>query len=258
MMTLQAVSCTTAEYVDSAKATGCTITKERDVVGDEADQPSEDEGEDEEVTSDVNRSSSDALHLLFFFHCKSTGGSTYNDHIIEVGAKVVAVPSSVSISQHHYGSLIHFSLNIAQAVQPRYGITMQMLAAEPPITHVLEELYAWISSTVQVEHSHALQYYLVLVAHNGFVFHFLILLSELHRRNILFDGLAALHFADMLYDCKKHAKDSNSTIFAHWNASEKRLGISNLYSKHFTDETCNAHRALDDVVAMERLTKTPK
>ena len=70
MVTLRAVSCTT---VGSAKATGCTITKERDVVGDEADQPSEDEGEDEEVTSDVNSSSSDALHLLFFFDCKSTG-----------------------------------------------------------------------------------------------------------------------------------------------------------------------------------------
>ena len=157
MVTLRAVSCTTAEYVGSAKATGCTITEERDVVGDEADQPSEDEDEDEEVTSYVNTSSLDALHLLFFFDCE------YNDHIIEVGAKVVAVPTSVNTSQHHYGLMIHSSLNIAQAVQPRYGITIQIMIAEPPITHVLEELYAWISSTVQVEHSHALQYYLYLL-----------------------------------------------------------------------------------------------
>ena len=68
-----------------------------------------------------------------------------------------------------------------------------------------------------------------------------------------FDRLAALHFADTLYDCKKHAKDSNSMIFAHWDASEKRLGIGTLYCKHFADETYNAHKALDDVVAMERL-----
>ena len=62
----------------------------------------------------------------------------------------------------------------------------------------------------------------------------------------------------MLYDCKKHTKDSNSTIFAHWDTSEKRLGIGNLYSKHFADETYNVHRALDNVVASERLfTKTP-
>ena len=229
MVTLRAVGCTTAEYVGSsaagtAEASGCTVTEERDVVGDEVDQPSEDEGEDEEVSADVNRSSSsDALPLLFFFDCESTGGSTYNDHIIEAGAKVVAVPSSVSISQHHYGSLIHSSQNIAQAVQKKCGITTQMLVAEPPFRHVLEELYAWINSTVQeVEHSHALKYYPVLVAHNGFVFDFLILLSELHRRNIPFDRLAALHFADTLYDCKKHAKDSNSTIFTHWDASEKK------------------------------------
>ena len=253
MVTLRAVGCTTAEYVGSSgtpEASGCTVTEERDVVGDEVDQPSEDEGEDEKVSTDVNRSSSsDALPLLFFFDCESIGGSTYNDHIIEVGAK------GVSISQHHYGSLIHSSRNIAQAVQKKCGITTQMLVAEPPFRHVLEELYAWISSTVQeVEHSHALKYYPVLVAHNGFVFDFLILLSELHRRNIPFDRLAALHFADTLYDCKKHAKDSNSTIFVHWDASEKnRLGIGNLYIKHFADETYNAHRALDDVVAMERL-----
>ena len=38
----------------------------------------------------------------------------------------------------------------------------------------------------------------------------------------------------------------------------KRLEIRDLYNKHFADETYNAHRALDDVVAMERLfTKTP-
>ena len=70
MVTLWAVGCTTAGYVGSsgtAKATSCTVTKERDVVGDEAEKPSELEGEDEEVSVDVNRSSSsDALPLLFF------------------------------------------------------------------------------------------------------------------------------------------------------------------------------------------------
>ena len=80
MVTLRAVGCTTAEYVGSsgtAEASGCTVIEERDVVGDEVDQPSEDEGEDEEVFADVNRSSSsDALPLLFFFDCESTGGST--------------------------------------------------------------------------------------------------------------------------------------------------------------------------------------
>ena len=184
----------------------------------------------------------------------------YNDHIIEVGTKVVAVPDSVSISQHEYGSLIHSSQNIAKAVQDKCGITMQILVAEPQFRHVLEELLAWICSTVQeVEQSQALQYYPVLVAHNGFVFDFLILLSELHRRNIPFNRLAALHFADTFYDRKRHAKDGNSTIFAHWDASEKkRLGIGSLYSKHFPNKTYNPHRALGNVMAMERLfTNTP-
>ena len=50
----------------------------------------------------------------------------------------------------------------------------------------------------------------------------LILLSELHRRNIPFNRLVSLnlHFADTLYDCKKHVKNNNS-IFANWTALEK-------------------------------------
>ena len=82
------------------------------------------------------------------------------------------------------------------------------------------------------------------------------MLSELHRRNIPFNRLVSLnlHFADILYDCRKTVKNSDSIIFANWTASEKkRLGIGSLYSKYFADETYNAHRAMDDVVAMERL-----
>ena len=53
---------------------------------------------------------------------------------------------------------------------------MQMLVAEPRFRHVIEELLAWICSTVQeAEQSQELQYYPALVAHNGFVFDFLIL-----------------------------------------------------------------------------------
>ena len=59
--------------------------------------------------TDVDRPSSDELPLLFYFDCASTGGSMYKDHIIEVGAQVVAVPNCVNITQHQYGSLMHSS-----------------------------------------------------------------------------------------------------------------------------------------------------
>ena len=157
----------------------------------------------DEISADVDAPPSDELPLLFFFDCESTGGSMYNDHIIEVSVKVVAVPDSVSITPHQYGSLIHTSRTIAKVVQSKCGITAQMLLAEPPFRHVLEEFLAWISSTLQeVEQWQELKYFPVLVAHNGFVFDFLILLSELHRRNIPFNRLVSLnlHFADTLYD----------------------------------------------------------
>ena len=115
MITLRAVGCTTAEYVGSsgtAKATSSTAIKERDEVVDEEDQSFGDDNnadECEEVSANLDGPSSDELPLLFFFDCESTGGSMYTDHMIEVGAKVVAVPDSVSITQHQYGSLIHSS-----------------------------------------------------------------------------------------------------------------------------------------------------
>ena len=154
MITLQAVGCTTAEYVGfsgTAEATSSTTIEERDEVVDEEDQPFGDENntdEHEEASADVDGPSSDELPLLFSFDCESSGGSMYSDHIIEVGAKVVAVPDSVSDTQRQYGSLIHSSRSIAKAVQSKCGITAQMLVTEPPFRHVLEELLAWISSTV--------------------------------------------------------------------------------------------------------------
>ena len=181
----------------TAEATSSTVIEEKDVVGDEEDQSFGDEDnpdELEEVSAGVDGPSSDELPLLFFFDCESTGGSMYSDHIIEVGAKVVAVPNSVNITQHQYGSLIHSSRNIAKVVQSKCGITAQMLVIEPPFLHVLEELLLWISSTVQqVEQCQQLKYFPVLVAHNGFVFDFLILLSELHRRSIPFNRLVSLN-----------------------------------------------------------------
>ena len=97
MITLRAVGCTTAEYVGSsgtAGATSSTAVEERDEVVDEEDQPFGDDNntdECEEVSPNVDGPSSDELPLLFFFDCESTGGSMYTDHMIEVGAKVVAV-----------------------------------------------------------------------------------------------------------------------------------------------------------------------
>ena len=103
-----------------------------------------------------------------------------------------------------------------------------MLVTEPPFRHVLEEFLQWIYGIIRiVDKVYELQdvkYYLVLVAHNGFNFDFLILLSELHRRNIPFNRLAFinLHFADTDYDCKKQVK-CNNAIFANWTATEKNV-----------------------------------
>ena len=268
MVTLRAVGCTTAEYV------GSSMIDAPDSVDDDVDDEEPDD-EDETTAGDCDPPTDDCdlptddnemedsqpsmLPLMFFYDCESTGGSIYEDHIIEVGAKVVAAPCSTDISQLEYSSLIHSSRIIVKAVQDKCGISARMLVTKPPFLHVFEELLSWISGTIKiVDKIYELQdvkYYPVLVAHNGFVFDFLILLSELHRRNIPFNRLTSinLHFADTFYDCKKLVK-SNSAIFTNWTSLEKkRLGINNLYNKIFPEATYDAHRALEDVRAMEKL-----
>ena len=102
-----------------------------------------------------------------------------------------------------------------------------MLVTEPPFHHVFEEFLQWIYGIIRiVDKAYELQdvkYYPVLVAHNGFNFDFLILLSELHRQNIPFNRLGSinLHFADTFMTEKK-AK-CYSAIFANWTTTEKNV-----------------------------------
>ena len=102
LVTLRAVGCTTAEYV------GSSMTDASDYVDDDVDNVEAEDAEDGTTTGDCDPptddnetqvSQSNMLPLLFFFDCESTGGSMYEDHIIEVGAKVVAAPAQqISLS----------------------------------------------------------------------------------------------------------------------------------------------------------------
>ena len=189
-------------------------------------------GYDCDPSTDGNdsESQSNMLPLLFFYDCGSTGGSTYDDHIIEVGAKVIAAPDSADIPQLEYSSLIHSSCTIVKAIPSKCGISTWMLVTEPPFHHVFEEFLQWIYGIIRiVDKAYELQdvkYYPVLVAHNGFNFDFLIILSELHRRNIPFNRLRSInvHFADTFYDCKKQVKCDNA-IFSNWTATEKNVSV---------------------------------
>ena len=144
MVTLHAVGCTTAEYVGSSGTPDTSESPAEDVDCDEAE---DDQAEaDNDATGDdcdpstenhTEELQSNMLPMLFFYDCESTGGSTYDDHIIEVGAKVVAAPDSADIPQLEYSSLVHSSRIIVKAVQSKCGISARMLVTEPPFRHVL-------------------------------------------------------------------------------------------------------------------------
>ena len=53
--------------------------------------------DDSFLPSDEGLPYDDMHSLLLFYDCEATGGSIYNDHIIEIVAKVMGVPNTVSI-----------------------------------------------------------------------------------------------------------------------------------------------------------------
>lgn len=63
----------------------------------------EDEGRDE------------AMPLLFFYDCETTGLSIYNDHITEVAAKVVFQDNPTPVSKPTYSSLVRTTRRIPAA-----------------------------------------------------------------------------------------------------------------------------------------------
>ena len=56
-----------------------------------------------------------------------TGGSIYDDNIIEIAAKAIGVPNTVNIACHEFSSFSNTSHRIIKAVQDKCGITAQML-----------------------------------------------------------------------------------------------------------------------------------
>ena len=109
----------------------------------------------------------DAHPLLFLFDTETTGLNIYEDHIIEIAAKVTGVPTS-TITQPSYSSLVHTSRNIPSkgeyirtqivlhihycdfetTVTAKTGISPTMLRQQPPLSGVLPEFIRWIASTI--------------------------------------------------------------------------------------------------------------
>ena len=273
MTTLKAAGYSTAEYVGTGLGDDDEEEQAEDEDGLDDEEEHVNEGElanggvvccegelvpteDSFLSSDEGFPYDDMHPLLIFYDCEATGGSIYNDNIVEIAAKVIGVPNSVNIACRDFSSLSNTSRRIIKAVQDKCGITAQMLYGQPSSPAVLEMFLQWVGNVVEeVNTYYNLLHYPVLVAHNGFTFDFPILLAELHRRGILFNRLQSinLHFADTYFECKKLVKD-NYACFVNWTPSEKRrLGITNLYMKLFPGSTYNAHRALEDVCAMEQI-----
>ena len=270
MTTLKAAGYSTAEYVGTGLGDDEEEQAEEEDESDEEEQVNEGdqtsggvchEGElvpteESFLPSDEGLPYDDMHPLLIFYDCEATGGSIYDDNIIELAAKVVGVPNTVNIAHRDFSSLSNTSRRIIKVVQEKCGIIAQMLYGQPSFPAVLEMFLQWVSNAVdEVNTYYNLMHYPILVAHNGFTFDFPILLAELHRRGILFNRLHSinLHFADTYFDCKRLVKN-NFASFVSWTSREKkRLGVTNLYMKLFPGSTYNAHRALEDVCAMEKI-----
>jgi len=60
-----------------------------------------------------------------------------------------------------------------------------------------------------------IKHYPPLIAHNGFVFDYMMVIAEMQRRDMSSSSLRVLnmHFADTLYDCKLLVKSEEKMYF---------------------------------------------
>ena len=134
MEQLRGLGHATGEYVGGGKAdmeqeeieehAACDKHRtELDVVRDEQQEDGEDEEDIEDGEAD-REDTENAHPLLFFFDTETTGLSIYDDHIVEIGAKVVGVPLS-TVTQASYTSLIHTPKNIPSKGIVLYSMNLQ-------------------------------------------------------------------------------------------------------------------------------------
>jgi len=222
-----------------------------DITPDDDNEPNDLDGGDDDIKDlleeDKEDNIADKVLLMFFFDLESTGGSTYSDCIMELAAKIIGVPNSVVLMQRHYSSLVHTSRDINAVSKRKVGLSTAMLKRQPPFAAALEGLLSWIGDSVnEMDEWQSVNHYPLLVAHNGFVFDFMLVLSELERRDMSCSGFRALnvHFADTLYDCRLLSKSKEKNVFSDCTKKKLRgLSIENLYAKYFPGEAYNAHRA---------------
>lgn len=102
MERLRGAGCSVGEYVGDGQGESATVGA----------SPGVDHFEEEEDDNDdVNNDGSGNCHpLLIFYDCEATGLSIYEDHITDIGAKVVACP--IPLQQPSFSSLVKTSKNI--------------------------------------------------------------------------------------------------------------------------------------------------
>lgn len=111
MLTLEAVGICTATY-NADTAAEDTVAEDARVVADVDNVQFFDEDQTENLLSSSSTVSPDGKQLLFFYDCETTGGSHYNDHIMEI-ASTVMVPDNLSISTTEFSYLCRTSRHIA-------------------------------------------------------------------------------------------------------------------------------------------------
>jgi len=115
MERLRCLGHSVGEYVGGGQADTEDMDHDGDGDGDDLDQigdadqgleMSEEEDEDDNVTDSKD-------HLFFLFDIETTGLSIYEDHITEIAAKVIGVPTS-SVSQPTFSSLVRTTRKISK------------------------------------------------------------------------------------------------------------------------------------------------
>lgn len=188
------------------------------------------------------------MPLVVIFDLESTGLSTCNDRITQIGAVLTAYDQEDKPIDGSFETLVYTDREISDKVSSITGITRAKLQGAPTTKEAISKFFTWIQGLRRSSEE------VSMVAYNGHQFDFPLLFNEMERCGLnvvqLMQSAGVVWFVDPL----KWARESLDTSkLRRKNTGACSYCLGDVYSAMFGASIEQAHTALADAVALQRL-----
>ena len=189
------------------------------------------------------------MTLMVILDLESTGLSTCNDHITQIGAVICRYKDGkYTPVEGVFETLVHTEKTISDKVASITGITNGKLIGAPSSKKAITQFFQWVQERREPMEE------VCLVAYNGHSFDFPLLFNEMERYQMRISELINPTLEVRLLDPLKWARESLDTSkLLRKNTGSCSYCLGDVYLSIFKAPIEQAHTALADAVALQRL-----